>query len=57
MSRRFRSSIRYDDTDGYFVIGGSRYMKGIRGYYGPIKYYRFGTTEVKVFTGYDVVGL
>lgn len=53
MSHRFHSSIRYDDTDGYFVIGGSRYMKGIRGYYGPIKYYRFGTTKVKVLTGYD----
>lgn len=53
MSHRFHNSIHYDDTDGYFVIGGSRYMKGIRGYYGPIKYYRFGTTEVEVFTGYD----
>lgn len=35
-------------------------MKGVRGYYGPIKYYRFGTTEVTVFTGYgknSIVGL
>ncbi|XP_075901467.1 protein sel-1 homolog 3 isoform X2 [Nelusetta ayraudi] len=44
---RFRGSIHYDDTDGYFVIGGSRYLKGIRGYFGPIRYYRFGTKEVR----------
>ncbi|KAM9384072.1 protein sel-1 homolog 3 isoform 1-T1 [Pholidichthys leucotaenia] len=43
----FQSSICYDDTDGYFVIGGSRYMPGIRGYFGPTKLYRFGTDEVK----------
>lgn len=47
-SHRFRGSIHYDDTDGYFVIGGSRYLKGIRGYFGPIRYYRFGTKEVKM---------
>ncbi|XP_059197524.1 protein sel-1 homolog 3 [Centropristis striata] len=44
---RFHNSIHYDDTDGYFVIGGSKYMPGIHGYFGPIKYYRFGTNEVK----------
>ncbi|KAM4574213.1 protein sel-1 homolog 3 isoform 1-T2 [Fundulus diaphanus] len=43
----FRNSIHYDDTDGYFVIGGGRYMPGIRGYFGPFKYYRFGTDEIK----------
>ncbi|XP_023284508.1 protein sel-1 homolog 3-like isoform X1 [Seriola lalandi dorsalis] len=43
----FQDSIYYDDTDGYFVIGGSKYMPGIHGYYGPIKYYRLGTEEVK----------
>uniref|UniRef100_A0A3B5AKH5 Uncharacterized protein n=1 Tax=Stegastes partitus TaxID=144197 RepID=A0A3B5AKH5_9TELE len=41
-----KASIHYDDTDGYFVIGGSRYMPGIHGYFGPLKYYRFGTNEV-----------
>lgn len=45
-SGRFSSSIHYNDTDGYFVIGGSRYLKGVRGYFGPIRYYRFGTREV-----------
>ncbi|XP_030583534.1 protein sel-1 homolog 3 [Archocentrus centrarchus] len=43
----FRDSIHYDDTDGYFVIGGSRYLAGIAGYFGPIRYYRFGTKQIK----------
>ncbi|XP_022614767.1 protein sel-1 homolog 3-like [Seriola dumerili] len=43
----FQDSIYYDDTDGYFVIGGSKYMPGIHGYYGPIKYHRLGTEEIK----------
>ncbi|MEQ2181845.1 hypothetical protein GOODEAATRI_015802, partial [Goodea atripinnis] len=43
----FRNTIHYNDTDGYFVIGGSRYMPGIRGYFGPFKYYRFGTKEIE----------
>ncbi|KAM4739983.1 protein sel-1 homolog 3 [Anableps anableps] len=43
----FRNSIHYDDTDGYLVIGGGRYMPGIHGYFGPFKYYRFGTNEIK----------
>ncbi|XP_072246122.1 protein sel-1 homolog 3 isoform X3 [Leuresthes tenuis] len=44
---RFQNSIYFDDTDGYFVIGGGKYMPGIYGYFGPINYYRFGTEEVK----------
>ncbi|KAM4629257.1 protein sel-1 homolog 3 [Polymixia lowei] len=44
---RFMNSIHYDDTNGYFVVGGSRYMPGIHGYFGTLKYYRFGTEEVK----------
>lgn len=44
---RFQDSIHYDDTDGYFVIGGGSYLQGIRGYFGPIRYYRFGTKQVK----------
>ncbi|CAG5862185.1 unnamed protein product [Menidia menidia] len=43
----FQSSINFDDTDGYFVIGGGKYMPGIHGYFGPVKYYRLGTEEVK----------
>lgn len=29
-----------DDADGYFVIGGGNYVKGIEGYFGPVKYFR-----------------
>ncbi|CAB1439267.1 unnamed protein product [Pleuronectes platessa] len=43
----FSDSIHYDDTEGYFVIGGSKFLPGIHGYFGPIKYYRFGTEEIK----------
>ncbi|XP_006790304.1 protein sel-1 homolog 3 [Neolamprologus brichardi] len=44
---KFQDSIHYDDTDGYFVIGGGSYLQGIRGYFGPIRYYRFGTKQIK----------
>ncbi|XP_071343140.1 protein sel-1 homolog 3 [Trachinotus anak] len=44
---QFQDSIYLDDTDGYFVIGGSKYMPGIHGYFGPIKYYRFGTEKIQ----------
>ncbi|KAM8887747.1 protein sel-1 homolog 3 [Synchiropus picturatus] len=43
---QFRNNLRFDDTDGYFVFGGSKYMPGIAGYFGPAKYYRRGTPEV-----------
>lgn len=32
------------------MIGGGKYIPGIHGYFGPIKYYRFGTEEVKRFS-------
>uniref|UniRef100_A0A8C7FH72 Uncharacterized protein n=1 Tax=Oncorhynchus kisutch TaxID=8019 RepID=A0A8C7FH72_ONCKI len=35
-----KSDIHYNDTGGYFVIGGGRFMPGFHGYFGPIKYYR-----------------
>ncbi|KAM7388614.1 hypothetical protein PAMP_024779 [Pampus punctatissimus] len=41
-----KDSVHYDDTDGYIVIGGGKYMPGIHGYFGPIRYYRFGTDKV-----------
>ncbi|CAJ1059924.1 protein sel-1 homolog 3 [Xyrichtys novacula] len=43
---RYKQPVHFDDTDGYFVIGGGRYMQGIHGYYGPVRYHRFGTEEV-----------
>lgn len=29
-----------DDTEGYFVIGGGKYIQGVEGYFGPLVYYR-----------------
>ncbi|XP_070685648.1 protein sel-1 homolog 3 [Pempheris klunzingeri] len=29
-----------DDTEGYFVIGGGKYINGVEGYYGPLVYHR-----------------
>ncbi|KAM3615628.1 uncharacterized protein V6R79_005287 [Siganus canaliculatus] len=29
-----------DDTEGYFVIGGGRYVAGVEGYFGPSVFYR-----------------
>ncbi|XP_026150238.1 protein sel-1 homolog 3 isoform X2 [Mastacembelus armatus] len=29
-----------DDTEGYFVIGGGKYIRGVEGYFGPLVYYR-----------------
>ncbi|KAK7131852.1 hypothetical protein R3I93_018421 [Phoxinus phoxinus] len=42
----FRQPIKFTDTSGYFVIGGSKYMKGFHGYFGPIRYYRLGSDKV-----------
>lgn len=32
--------IYFDDTDGYMALGGSKYVVGIDGFFGPVKYYR-----------------
>ncbi|XP_077396539.1 protein sel-1 homolog 3 isoform X2 [Festucalex cinctus] len=37
---RLRHDIRLDDTDGYFVMGGGRYVQGAEGFFGPSVYYR-----------------
>lgn len=29
-----------DDTEGYFVIGGGKYVQGVGGYFGPVVYHR-----------------
>ncbi|XP_048866749.1 protein sel-1 homolog 3 isoform X1 [Brienomyrus brachyistius] len=42
----FQADIRYDDTAGYFMIGGGKFMPGIKGYIGPITYHRLGGHEV-----------
>ncbi|KAL1261120.1 hypothetical protein QQF64_008947 [Cirrhinus molitorella] len=36
----FGNNIMLDDTHGYFVIGGGKFVHGIEGYYGPATYYR-----------------
>ncbi|XP_051030068.1 protein sel-1 homolog 3 isoform X2 [Phodopus roborovskii] len=36
----FHEDFHYNDTTGYFIIGGSRYVAGIEGFFGPVKYYR-----------------
>uniref|UniRef100_A0A672K6C2 Protein sel-1 homolog 3-like n=1 Tax=Sinocyclocheilus grahami TaxID=75366 RepID=A0A672K6C2_SINGR len=33
-------NVMLDDTHGYFVIGGGKFIRGIEGYYGPATYYR-----------------
>ncbi|KAK1175350.1 hypothetical protein AOXY_G3046 [Acipenser oxyrinchus oxyrinchus] len=37
---QFVNRLHYDDTAGYFILGGSKYMPSIEGFYGPVKYYR-----------------
>lgn len=44
----FQHAILYNDTSGYFVIGGGVYMPGFHGYVGPVKYYRLGSEMVSV---------
>lgn len=39
----FQEDFHYNDTAGYFIIGGSRYVAGIEGFFGPLKYYRLRT--------------
>ncbi|KAM9831359.1 protein sel-1 homolog 3 [Neosynchiropus ocellatus] len=53
---QFRNNLRFDDTDGYFVFGGSKYMPGITGYFGAAKYYRCGTAEKKGTLGFEKIG-
>ncbi|XP_072547841.1 protein sel-1 homolog 3 [Salminus brasiliensis] len=36
----FSVAVMLDDTDGYFVVGGGKYVRGIEGFYGPVTYYR-----------------
>ncbi|KAK2846785.1 hypothetical protein Q5P01_009784 [Channa striata] len=33
-------SVVLDDTQGYFVIGGGKFTKGVEGFFGPVVYYR-----------------
>ncbi|XP_064916742.1 protein sel-1 homolog 3 [Columba livia] len=46
-SYNFREDLYYDDTAGYFVLGGSGYVKGIEAFFGPVKYYRLNVLETE----------
>ncbi|KAG7243090.1 hypothetical protein INR49_016465 [Caranx melampygus] len=35
-----RHTLVLDDTEGYFVIGGGKYVNGVEGYFGSVVYYR-----------------
>ncbi|KAM7412825.1 hypothetical protein PAMA_020283 [Pampus argenteus] len=53
IERELSHVVMLDDTDGYFVIGGGKYIRGIEGYFGPLVYYRnrispHSTTEVVI---------
>ncbi|KAM3938148.1 protein sel-1 homolog 3 [Leptodactylus fuscus] len=38
--------IYLDDTDGYMTLGGSKYVVGIDGFFGPVKYYRLRALQM-----------
>lgn len=40
VSYSLEHSVELDDTDGYFVIGGGKFINGVQGYFGPLVYYR-----------------
>ncbi|KAJ8397472.1 hypothetical protein AAFF_G00437480 [Aldrovandia affinis] len=42
----FQNEVHYNDTAGYFVIGGDKYVPGINGYFGPIRYHRLKDKKV-----------
>ncbi|KAM6362140.1 protein sel-1 homolog 3 isoform 3-T4 [Alca torda] len=46
-SFNFREDFYYDDTAGYFVLGGSGYVNGIEAFFGPVKYYRLNVLEAE----------
>ncbi|XP_024910994.1 protein sel-1 homolog 3, partial [Cynoglossus semilaevis] len=35
-----RHTLRLNDTEGYFVIGGGNFVKGAKGFFGPVVYHR-----------------
>ncbi|CAN2388529.1 Sel1-like repeats [Pristimantis euphronides] len=38
--------IYFDDTNGYLALGGSKYVGGIDGFFGPVKYYRLRALQM-----------
>ncbi|XP_053560053.1 protein sel-1 homolog 3 [Bombina bombina] len=51
--------IHYDDIVGYMTLGGSKYVHGIDGFFGPVIYYRLSfleTDEINSFISSSLVG-
>ncbi|KAM4048831.1 protein sel-1 homolog 3 [Anomaloglossus baeobatrachus] len=42
----FDENVYFDDTNGYFAVGGSKYVVGINGFFGPVKYYRLKALQM-----------
>ncbi|KAJ0063446.1 hypothetical protein NL108_002757, partial [Boleophthalmus pectinirostris] len=36
----FNHNLMMDDTEGYFVIGGGKYIRSVEGFFGPLLFYR-----------------
>ncbi|XP_047449523.1 protein sel-1 homolog 3 [Mugil cephalus] len=51
----FRHTVVLDDTEGYFVIGGGKYVQGVEGYFGPVVYYRNRILPQSEFAVPDVI--
>ncbi|KAM4796246.1 LOW QUALITY PROTEIN: protein sel-1 homolog 3-like [Rhinophrynus dorsalis] len=46
MNYRFSNNVVLDETQGYFILGGSQFVPGIKGFFGPSVYYRNRITHV-----------
>ncbi|OCT96759.1 protein sel-1 homolog 3 [Xenopus laevis] len=40
-----QEDVLHDDTDGYVALGGTKFVKGIMGFFGPVNYYRLRTLK------------
>lgn len=45
---RFKMTVKMDDTDGYFVVAGGKFIRGFEGFYGPVTYYRTRSPSVNL---------
>ncbi|XP_035240283.1 protein sel-1 homolog 3 isoform X1 [Anguilla anguilla] len=50
----FSEPVLLDDTDGYFVLGGGQFVRGVEGFHGPTVYYR---NRVPLLTEKDEVSI
>uniref|UniRef100_A0A3Q3A6V1 Protein sel-1 homolog 3-like n=1 Tax=Kryptolebias marmoratus TaxID=37003 RepID=A0A3Q3A6V1_KRYMA len=52
---KLRHTAMFDDTEGYFVIGGGKYVKGVEGYFGPVVYQRNKASPHSMVNSYSAV--